>query len=38
LEEAMDAVKLGLSELKKKRSKMKSLTLWPWIKEILNAN
>jgi transposase len=38
LVEAMDAVDTGLYEMKKHRSKMKSLTFWPWIKEILNAN
>jgi transposase len=37
LDEAMEAVDRGLSELKRKRSTMKSLIFWPWIKEILNA-
>jgi transposase len=37
LDEAMEAVDRGLSELKRNGSTMKSLTLWPYIKEILNA-
>ncbi|MDR1656328.1 MAG: IS630 family transposase [Deltaproteobacteria bacterium] len=38
LDEAMEAVDHGLSELKRKRSTMKSLTFWLGIKEISNAN
>jgi transposase len=37
LEEAMEQVELGLSEMKSDRAALKSLTCWPWIEEILNA-
>lgn len=37
LEDAMDQVDLGLSELKSDRAFLKSLTLWPWIEGIKKA-
>jgi transposase len=35
--EAIDEAEEGLTRMKANRSKMKNLTLWPWIAEILNA-
>jgi transposase len=37
LEETIHQAELGLSEMKKDRKALKSLTLWPWIINILNA-
>jgi transposase len=37
LDEAMEQVDFGLGEMKSTRSALRSLTLWPWIKEIVNA-
>jgi transposase len=37
LHSAIAQAEIGLNRMKKEKTKMKSLTCWPWITEILNA-
>jgi transposase len=37
LDKAIDEAEYGLTQMKSDKNKLKSLTKWPWISEILNA-